>query len=1172
MIVYFADRQLNIIGQASTELPKGLTITDDLVTDDVETGVSIFEFKMPFDAETRIATENMAAVGNYVLRSEDGEGSLYQIIESEAQTKKQRVYVYAEDDGMDLLNEVVGEYAADKAYPISHYVNKYAASAGFVIGVNEAADLTRKLSWDGETNAAARIASVATQFDGCEVSYSFKVDGLNVVKKYINIYKRRGKDIGIPLRLNIDVDNIITTKSIANLATAFRCAGATPEDKEEPITLKGYKYDDGDFYVDTDGTLKSRKALEKWKRLLWKDGEKQQEGGHIVKHYDYDTESQATLCSHAITELKKVCDMEINFEVDIKKLPDNVKVGDRVNIVDDAGELYLSTRILTLEKSVCDQSNQAILGEHLLKKSGISEKVKKLAEQFAKNSVSALRALAIANAAKAEAAAAQSQADDALEEASKAQGAVDEALAAADQATQSAEQATQAANNAQQLVEDVEESVSGLQSSIENAQKAADDAKTAAQTADAKAQEAAQAAAQAKAEAAEAAAQVIVAEQKADTAVEKSEAAQNTANTAKNTAETAQETAAAAKLDAEQAEKDIDALGEQLTTVRTTMEADYTRKTDLTETQASLQAQITQNAAQIGTTVTRLQTVDETANNAAEQAAQAKADAAAAKAQADQASADAAEAQDAADNAALAAQNAQSEADTAKLAAETAQSVADKAEADLATAKADLATVQGRVDATEEEIEAAEAALAAAQAAADKAKTDAEAAAQAAETAQSKADKAVSDAESAKDTADAAAANAALAQQVANEAKGNAAAAQQRADEAAEIAEAAQNTANTAVTNATNAQTQANAAAQAAQDAQDAADAAEAKAQQAASDLATAEQNLANVTSRVDATEEEVEAAQAAVEAAQQAAQTAQSEADAAQQTADQAKADAEAAQAVADAAQHAADEAQQAADEAQKAADDAQAAVDALEIRVSETETQIRQTSEYIKLLATKTEVTETLGGYYTKEETLAEIQIESDAIQTTVKQAQTTADAASATASESSNRVTITESEIQQLANMIATLVTDGAGASLMTQTENGWTFSVGSMVDSINKTADDVGLLSGDVDGLESSLGSLQTAVNDLGVLASYIVIGEDENGQPYIELGESDSDFKLRITNTEIQFADGTAIPAYMTNQKLYIEKAEIKDELQFGGFVWKIRQSGNMGLIWKGVDQ
>jgi hypothetical protein len=75
--------------------------------------------------------------------------------------------------------------------------------------------------------------------------------------------------------------------------------------------------------------------------------------------------------------------MEINFEVEIAKLPDNVGIGDRINIVDDAGQLYLSTRILILEYSETRQEYKATLGEHIIKKSGISQKVEELAAQFA---------------------------------------------------------------------------------------------------------------------------------------------------------------------------------------------------------------------------------------------------------------------------------------------------------------------------------------------------------------------------------------------------------------------------------------------------------------------------------------------------------------------------------------------------------------------------------------------------------------------------------------------------------------------------------------------------------------------------------------------------------------------------------------------------------------------
>lgn len=433
MILYFADRQLNIIGQASTELPGGFTITEDKKTEDIETGVAIFECKLPYNNKTRQTVETCAEVGNYVLRSHNGDNEFYTIIESEIDTGDQTVYIYAEDDGMDLLNDIAGPYEADQAYPIEHYITKYAESAGFEIGINEAKDLSRKLSWDGESTAAERIASIATQFDGCEVSYSFDVKGLMVTKKYINIYKRRGKDIGVTLRLNEDVDSIVTSKSIANLATALECTGGTPEDEDTsddkepvPITLEGYEYDDGDFYVD--GTLlKSREALKRWSRYLWKTDEKEKSGGHIIKLFSYDTTSQQELCANAVTELKKAREMEINYEVEITRFPKNARIGDRVNIVDNDGNLYVSARILKLETCATENEYTATLGEYLIKTSGISQKVAELASQFVENSQSAARALSIANTAKNLANQASDQAGDALQSAVDAQTAADAA-------------------------------------------------------------------------------------------------------------------------------------------------------------------------------------------------------------------------------------------------------------------------------------------------------------------------------------------------------------------------------------------------------------------------------------------------------------------------------------------------------------------------------------------------------------------------------------------------------------------------------------------------------------------------------------------------------------------------------------------------------------------------
>lgn len=386
MILYFANREMEILGQASTNLPKGFRLKIDSKVEDVDTGVASFECAIGYRAENRLELEAMMNPGNYLLYSHEGEQKFYTIIDYDGDTKPQEILCYAEDAGLDLLNEIAGEFEATESHDAEWYINKYTNDSGFEIGINEIpSNSVRKLKWDGESTCTERLASIATQFGGYEISYSFEIEGMEVRKKLINIYKKRGKELEEQLRLNRDIDRIITKKSVANLATALSCTGGVPKGKNKPITLKGYVYDDGDFYVNSKGILCSREANAKWSRYVWnkEPNTKSTDAGYITKTYSYETVSQATLCAHAITELQKVCDMEVNYEVDIKKLPDDVQIGDRVNIVDDAGELYLSARILKLETSVVEDSYKATLGEYLIKDSGISQRVEDLATQFA---------------------------------------------------------------------------------------------------------------------------------------------------------------------------------------------------------------------------------------------------------------------------------------------------------------------------------------------------------------------------------------------------------------------------------------------------------------------------------------------------------------------------------------------------------------------------------------------------------------------------------------------------------------------------------------------------------------------------------------------------------------------------------------------------------------------
>lgn len=382
MIIYFANRSMEIQGSASTGLPGGFTVVEDTKTEEIETGVAVFECRVKFDSENRLQLEAMCEAGNYLLRSDGDLNEFYTIIEVEVDTKEQTVYLYAEDAGMDLLNEVCPVYEATANHDVAWYIKRYTADSGFEIGINEVPDLVKKLKFASEQTVTERLTEIAEGFGGFEISYSFAIHGMEVTHKYINIYQERGKDVADQLRLNQDIDRIITKMSVANLATALSCTGGTPKGKKDPITLQGYTYDDGDFYVDGK-LLKSRQAVAQWSRYAWEVTDASDWQGHHIRQYTYDTTSQATLCSKAIKELKKLRQMEVNYEVEINNLPEGIRIGDRINIVDDGGALYLSARILKLETSICDQKQTATLGEYLLKGSGISAKVEELAEKFA---------------------------------------------------------------------------------------------------------------------------------------------------------------------------------------------------------------------------------------------------------------------------------------------------------------------------------------------------------------------------------------------------------------------------------------------------------------------------------------------------------------------------------------------------------------------------------------------------------------------------------------------------------------------------------------------------------------------------------------------------------------------------------------------------------------------
>lgn len=382
MIIYFCDRQLNILGHASTTLPQGIRVSQDKTVEDVESGVNSFECVLTWDDSTRSELEYGIQAGNYILKQSDTEyDSLYQIVETESDTKAQEISLYAEDAGLDLLNTMC--HAVTLTNKTIGQMLEYFLPMDWTVSLHDAPTTALTYKWDGESTCTERVRSVVGLWN-CELYYSFVVSGLQVEEKVLNVVQKRGLQTAIPqLRLNYDIDKIVTKTSIADLVTALSVTGGTPDGSDVPINLVGYSYsytdfETGDEYaVDTaTGQMRNLTAMERWSGQIDYDG-------LWVGSYSYETTDKAVLAGQARAELQRRCYPAVNYSVDFTNLPDDARIGDRINIIDDAGGLYLEARLLRIETCEAENTKKATIGEYLLHDEGISEQVIRIASDLA---------------------------------------------------------------------------------------------------------------------------------------------------------------------------------------------------------------------------------------------------------------------------------------------------------------------------------------------------------------------------------------------------------------------------------------------------------------------------------------------------------------------------------------------------------------------------------------------------------------------------------------------------------------------------------------------------------------------------------------------------------------------------------------------------------------------
>lgn len=100
-------------------------------------------------------------------------------------------------------------------------------------------------------------------------------------------------------------------------------------------------------------------------------------------------------------------------------------------------------------------------------------------------------------------------------------------------------------------------------------------------------------------------------------------------------------------------------------------------------------------------------------------------------------------------------------------------------------------------------------------------------------------------------------------------------------------------------------------------------------------------------------------------------------------------------------------------------------------------------------------------------------------------------------------------------------------------------------------------------------DTNVGDLTDRLNaEIAARQSYIQFGQDANN-PVMEMGATSSTARMRLTNTQLQFLVGSVIAAYISNDQLYINNANVLQTLRIGKYAFVPRSDGHMSLKYVG---
>lgn len=377
-------------------LSSALHYFDDEFHRYLETGASTFDLSiakkhmMYSNASTGSEDDFQYLKENHFLvftyKNRDYKFTIRRVEETESSLR-----LFCEDLSFDLLNEYRGPYKADKAYPISKYVNDCLVDSGYEIGINEFTKNERTLEWEGDQTVLKRLLSICNSF-GAEIEFETILnDDRTVNEQLVHLKKSVGVNrTDIELKYGRNVSSIRRNVDVTELITAIKPRGH--EEDNKIVTIKNVEKEIKDengnvvFY-----TKKGSEYIYAPMANQEYGNPERKGGGYVEGQFNYDTKSDTELFNRALTELEKKCVPAYEFEIEGFY---DIDIGDTIRAIDEGYNpiLLLEARISEQTISFSDPTkNKTVYSNYRILQNKVSQslldridEVKKYAEQVAK--------------------------------------------------------------------------------------------------------------------------------------------------------------------------------------------------------------------------------------------------------------------------------------------------------------------------------------------------------------------------------------------------------------------------------------------------------------------------------------------------------------------------------------------------------------------------------------------------------------------------------------------------------------------------------------------------------------------------------------------------------------------------------------------------------------------